>query len=96
MKQHFYNFLQMRTIVLLRALLLLVVGAPKTLASLLMQHEGDFIGEIPTMADDEYVGKPWGLTTYANVPYLPCLSKGRDMTYDIAILGAPFDTVRAI
>ncbi|KEZ39136.1 hypothetical protein SAPIO_CDS10534 [Scedosporium apiospermum] len=43
----------MRTIVLLRALLLLVVGAPKTLPSLLMQHEGDFIGEIPTMADDE-------------------------------------------
>lgn len=36
-----------------------------------------------------------GLTTYANLPYVHCLSKHDDDVekYDIAILGAPFDTV---
>lgn len=36
-----------------------------------------------------------GLATYANLPYLNCLSDDevRDKKYDIAILGAPFDTV---
>lgn len=36
-----------------------------------------------------------GLTTYANVPYVHCLApKGEEVEpYDIAILGAPFDTV---
>lgn len=38
---------------------------------------------------------PWGLTTYANIPYLPCLSKRDGLKYDIAVLGAPFDTVSA-
>ena len=35
-----------------------------------------------------------GLTTYANLPYVHCLA-GDDKVekYDIAILGAPFDTV---
>ena len=36
-----------------------------------------------------------GLTTYANLPYVHCLA-GKDVEvekYDIAILGAPFDTV---
>ncbi|KAI8961963.1 arginase family protein [Daldinia sp. FL1419] len=36
-----------------------------------------------------------GLTTYANVPYLNCMSDaeaGEGGKYDIAILGAPFDT----
>jgi agmatinase len=36
-----------------------------------------------------------GLTTYANLPYVHCLA-GKDEQvekYDIAILGAPFDTV---
>ncbi|KAK4443044.1 putative agmatinase 1 precursor [Podospora aff. communis PSN243] len=35
---------------------------------------------------------PWGLSTYANVPYFPCRSRSQDGEYDIAILGAPFDT----
>lgn len=36
-----------------------------------------------------------GLTTYANVPYVHCLAKEGEQVeaYDIAILGAPFDTV---
>lgn len=36
-----------------------------------------------------------GLTTFANLPYLHCLSKDESIgeSYDIAILGAPFDTV---
>ncbi|KAI1760535.1 arginase [Hypoxylon sp. FL1150] len=35
-----------------------------------------------------------GLATYANLPYVNCLSdeEVRDKKYDIAILGAPFDT----
>nr|POE54940.1 putative agmatinase 3 [Quercus suber] len=34
-----------------------------------------------------------GLTTYANLPYVHCLaSEGEVETYDIAIVGAPFDT----
>lgn len=39
-----------------------------------------------------------GLTTYANVPYVHCLAAdGVEIeTYDIAILGAPFDTVSSI
>jgi len=36
-----------------------------------------------------------GLTTYANLPYVHCLAGGGEEVekYDIAILGAPFDTV---
>jgi len=35
-----------------------------------------------------------GLTTYANLPYVKCMSDGEvEEKYDIAILGAPFDTV---
>lgn len=36
-----------------------------------------------------------GLTTFANLPYSHCLSKdaAEAGVYDIAILGAPFDTV---
>lgn len=36
-----------------------------------------------------------GLTTYANLPYVHCLApEGDDVEeFDIAILGAPFDTV---
>ena len=33
-----------------------------------------------------------GLTTFAHVPYLNCLRE-RSESFDIAILGAPFDTV---
>ena len=36
-----------------------------------------------------------GLTTYANLPYVHCLAKDEEdlEKYDIAIIGAPFDTV---
>ena len=36
-----------------------------------------------------------GLTTYANLPYVHCLAAEEEEVekYDIAILGAPFDTV---
>ena len=39
-----------------------------------------------------------GLTTYANLPYVHCLApEGADIEeFDIAILGAPFDTVSNI
>ena len=38
-----------------------------------------------------------GLTTYANIPYVHCLAKDDQIEkFDIAILGAPFDTVSII
>lgn len=39
-----------------------------------------------------------GLTTYANLPYVHCLAgEGHQVEkFDIAILGAPFDTVSAV
>lgn len=38
-----------------------------------------------------------GLTTFANLPYVNCFSdkEAEGKKYDIAILGAPFDTVSA-
>lgn len=45
-----------------------------------------------TKQDDE-VFKFAGLTTYANLPWVHCLSSQEDIErYDIGILGAPFDT----
>lgn len=35
-----------------------------------------------------------GLTTFANLPYANCFADSPIEEYDIAILGAPFDTVR--
>ena len=38
-----------------------------------------------------------GLNTFANVPYVHCLASEDEIEkFDIAILGAPFDTVSAI
>lgn len=34
-----------------------------------------------------------GLSTFANIPYVNCLSAASKVAYDIAIFGAPFDTV---
>lgn len=43
--------------------------------------------------DDVSSAKFHGMTTYANLPYVHCLSNNSDVEdYDIAILGAPFDT----
>ncbi|GAB1312488.1 hypothetical protein MFIFM68171_02698 [Madurella fahalii] len=49
---------------------------------------------LSTIAETEEDEVPWGLSTYANVPFVPCLSRSgeRFKSYDIAILGAPFDT----
>jgi agmatinase len=39
------------------------------------------------------INKYAGLSTYANLPYVHCLSQEKELeAYDIAILGAPFDT----
>lgn len=45
---------------------------------------------------DIHQAKFGGLSTYANLPYVHCLAAdGEDVEeFDIAILGAPFDTVR--
>lgn len=50
---------------------------------------------LSTIAETEGDEGSWGLSTYANVPFVPCQSKSRELpqSYDIAILGAPFDTV---
>jgi agmatinase len=39
-----------------------------------------------------------GLSTYANLPYVNCFvdAEAEKVPYDIAILGAPFDTVSTI
>lgn len=38
-----------------------------------------------------------GLTTYANLPYVQCFSVEKEIEkFDIAFLGAPFDTVRIL
>lgn len=51
--------------------------------------------ELPTYADIDVSSANFaGLTTFANLPYFHCLSKDpAEGEYDIAILGAPFDTV---
>lgn len=52
------------------------------------------VADIPGQTDDISQGLYAGLTTYANLPYVHCLQKGGEVEkYDIAILGAPFDTV---
>ena len=51
----------------------------------LKTHEPDLLGD--TLFS--------GLTTYANLPYVPCMSNDSSVeNFDIAFLGAPFDTVR--
>ena len=44
---------------------------------------------------DIVTGSAWsGLTTFANLPYVSCFADRPDVEkYDIAFLGAPFDTV---
>jgi len=53
-----------------------------------------FMGDdfIDVTTDSEF----FGLTTFANLPYVNCLKpdESEEGRYDIAILGAPFDTVR--
>lgn len=52
------------------------------------------VADVPGIGDDISQALYSGLTTYANLPYVHCLQNGGDVEkYDIAILGAPFDTV---
>lgn len=37
-----------------------------------------------------------GITTFAKLPWVECLTKGKDTTFDIAFLGAPFVSHTAI
>ena len=54
-----------------------------------LQHEL-VIEDVDVTTQTEFVG----LTTFANLPYTNCLHEGKGVAaYDIAILGAPFDTV---
>jgi hypothetical protein len=52
-----------------------------------------------THTDDDDVidistnSKFYGLTTFANLPYVHCFDEAEKERYDIAIMGAPFDTV---
>lgn len=55
-------------------------------------HDQTILGESPI--DVSTGSQFFGLSTYANLPYVNCLSSQKDVVrYDIAILGAPFDTV---
>lgn len=50
--------------------------------------------DVPGIGEDISQALYSGLTTFANLPYVHCLQKGGEVEkYDIAILGAPFDTV---
>ena len=52
--------------------------------------------QYPFTTDDPTIetGGIAGLTTFANLPYVHCLSEDAEISkYDIAFLGAPFDTV---
>jgi hypothetical protein len=51
-------------------------------------------GFIDVTTDSEF----FGLTTFANLPYVNCFKPDENEAskYDIAILGAPFDTVSRI
>jgi hypothetical protein len=70
---------------------------PDKLTSVWMSEGQEFMGEDrldPDATAFDFSDVPWGLTTYANLPYFPCLTaKSSESAYDIAILGAPFDTV---
>lgn len=50
---------------------------------------GELLGTLQ-QKDDQF--KYAGLQTYANLPWTYCLSKDETEPYDIAVLGAPFDT----
>ncbi|KAK0718957.1 arginase family-domain-containing protein [Apiosordaria backusii] len=59
-----------------------------------IRNQFQHIAQTPLSTTPEFESDdtPWGLTTYANVPYVPCLSKRQGIAYDIAVVGAPFDT----
>ena len=59
------------------------VQAPGQLAQLSIHSQDDYLEQPSQFA---------GLSTYADLPFVHCASSGDVDPYDIAILGAPFDT----
>jgi agmatinase len=63
------------------------------------QQMGASNGFRGTADDDVFPGMFSGLMTFANLPYVHCLRGGEeaelsdDERFDIAVIGAPFDTV---
>ncbi|PPJ61298.1 hypothetical protein CBER1_05090 [Cercospora berteroae] len=58
-----------------------------------VQHPLGVETDAPGLSEDISLAKFAGLTTFANLPYVHCLSSDKQVEpYDIAILGAPFDT----
>jgi agmatinase len=58
------------------------------IAAVVAQDSTGGPGDYPLDPGSEFAG----LSTYANLPYVHCTSSGAVDGYDIAILGAPFDT----
>jgi len=58
------------------------------IAAVVPQDSTGGLGDYPLDPGGEFAG----LSTYANLPYVHCTSSGAVDGYDIAILGAPFDT----
>lgn len=52
------------------------------------------IGDVDIVSGSQFRG----LQTYASLPYVNCFAdrEGDDNSYDIAVIGAPFDTVRIL
>ena len=53
---------------------------------------GDRLDDVDIVSDQKFSG----LTTFANLPYVGCFDERVEVQkYDVAFLGAPFDTVSA-
>lgn len=86
--------------VLLTAAATLASGREITFPPVIPQAQQHPFGSInvdltPGLSEDISTSRFGGLTTFANLPYVHCLAADeKDVeSYDIAILGAPFDTV---
>ncbi|KAG2144322.1 arginase family-domain-containing protein [Suillus clintonianus] len=51
-------------------------------------YQATYPGDDEVTADSIFSG----ITTFAKLPWVQCLGKDRDTTFDIAFIGAPFDT----
>lgn len=82
--------------ILFRCLLAQISPSPSWVAATKVQEYLGFVNEaVSGTAEQPWeAGAPWGLSTFANIPHVPCQSPNNKAGYDIAVLGAPFDTVR--
>lgn len=88
----------MYTAALTSALLLLSVNARDIVFPPVAGVESEqFLLGQPNKIDITSGSQFSGLTTFARIPYVNCFvdSEAESTPYDIAILGAPFDTVRS-